>query len=40
VIKRCSSIEMQPWVGSPTVTCRKNALPAPGTTPVAEFRVL
>ncbi|MDT4921299.1 MAG: hypothetical protein QOI15_2201 [Pseudonocardiales bacterium] len=30
----------QPAVAYPSVTCRKNALPLPGTTPVGELRVL
>jgi peptidoglycan/LPS O-acetylase OafA/YrhL len=33
-------IDTQPAVGSPTETCRKNALPAPCRTPVGELRVL
>lgn len=33
-------IEMQPAVAEPSLTCRKNALPAPCRTPVGELRVL
>jgi hypothetical protein len=33
-------IATQPAVAVPSVTCRKNALPAPCTTPVGELRVL
>lgn len=33
-------IDTQPAVGSPTETCRKNALPLPWRTPVGELRVL
>ena len=34
------AIETQPAVGAPTVTCRKNALPAPWRTPPGALRVL
>jgi hypothetical protein len=33
-------IATHPAVGPPSVTCRKNALPAPARTPVGELRVL
>lgn len=33
-------IEMQPAVAEPSVTCRKNALPAPWRTPPGALRVL